>query len=89
MGLFSIDQEKAFDRVDDNSLFKTFEAFRFGETFISCMRLLYAGASGLLKVGGGLSPPVPLYRGVRQGRYSHEPLLLQLRQTVYQHMLMI
>lgn len=70
--LFSIDQEKAFDRVDHNSLFKTFEAFRFGETFlvrISCMRLLYAGASVLLKVGGGLSPSVPVYRGIRQGCY--------------------
>jgi len=29
VGLFSIDQEKAFDRVDHIYLFKTFEAFCF------------------------------------------------------------
>lgn len=42
-GLFSIDQEKAFDRVDHNYLLKTLEAFGFGETFISCIKLLYSG----------------------------------------------
>lgn len=72
-GLFWIDQEKAFGRVDHNYLLKTFEAFRFGETFISCIRLLYSAASVLLKVGGGLSPPVPVYRGIRQGRYMLQP----------------
>ena len=59
VGLFSIDQEKAFDRVDHSYLFKTLKVFGFGEKFISYINLLYTGATVLLKVGGGLSRPVP------------------------------
>lgn len=88
VGLFSIDQEKAFDRVDHVYLFKTLEAFGFGEKFISWIKLLYSRATVLLKVGGGLSRPVPAQRGIRQGcplsgmlyALAIEPLLSQLRQ---------
>ena len=65
VGLFSIDQEKAFDRVDHPFLFKTLDVFGFG--IISWINLLYTGATVLLKVGGGLSRPVPVQRGIRQG----------------------
>ena len=66
-GLFSIDQEKAFDRVDHSFLFKTLEAFGFREGFLSLVRLLYTKASCLVKVAGGLSQPIEVERGIRQG----------------------
>ena len=86
--LFSINQEKAFDRVDHSYLFKTLKVFGFGKKFISYIKLLYAGATVLLKVGRGLSRPVPVQRGIRQGcpfsgmlyALAIEPLLHHLRQ---------
>ncbi|KAJ0002705.1 hypothetical protein NQD34_007854 [Periophthalmus magnuspinnatus] len=67
VGLLSIDQQKAFDRVDHNYLFKTMGAFGFPTKFISWMETLYEGATVLLRVGGGLSRPVEVKRGIRQG----------------------
>ena len=55
IGILSLDQEKAFDRVDHGFLFSTLKAFGFGEGFISWVGLLYEGASCMVKVGGGLS----------------------------------
>ncbi len=37
VGFLSMDQEKAFDRVDHIFLFKTLKAFGFGENVISCI----------------------------------------------------
>jgi len=86
----SIDQEKAFDKVDHFYLFETLKAFGFGENFISWIKLLYTGASALLKVGGGLSYPVFVNRGIRQGcplsgqlySLAIEPLLKKLREKL-------
>lgn len=66
-GLVSLDQEKAFDRVDHGYLFSVLSVFGFGENFISGVKLLYTGASCMVKVGGGLSRPIPVGRGIRQG----------------------
>ena len=62
-----LDQEKAFDRVNHNFLFKTIRAFGIGETFIDWIKLLYSNASAVLNINGFLSKPIPLNRGVRQG----------------------
>ncbi|XDV25251.1 hypothetical protein PO909_029197 [Leuciscus waleckii] len=88
LGFLSLDQEKAFDRVDHTFLFDTLKAFGFGEKFISKIRLLYAGAQCMIKIAGGLSTPVKVNRGIRQGcpisgqLYSIviEPLLCKLRE---------
>ena len=86
-GIVSIDQQKAFDMVDHGYLFAALKAFGFGDVFISWVGLLYRGAECLVKVGGGLSRPIPVQRGIRQGcpisgqLYSLviEPLLCRLR----------
>ncbi|KAI4886392.1 hypothetical protein NFI96_001747 [Prochilodus magdalenae] len=86
-GLLSLDQEKAFDRVDHEYLFGTMRHLGFGGVFLSWVRLLYTDASCLIKVGGGLSLPVPVRRGIRQGcplsgqlyAIAVEPLLCLLR----------
>jgi len=87
IGVFSLDQEKAFDRVDHGFLFSTLKAFGFGGGFLSLLGLLYTDACCLVKVGGGLSCPVKVRRGIRQGcpisgqLYSLviEPFLCRLR----------
>ncbi len=90
MGLLSLDQEKAFDRVDHVFLFDTLNDFGFGEKFISRIKLLYTGATCMIKMGGGLSIPINVKRGIRQGcplsgqLYSIviEPLLCKLRREL-------
>ena len=62
-----LDQEKAFDRVDHEFLFKTMETFDFGETFIGWIKTLYSNASTRIKVNGFLTNNIALRRGIRQG----------------------
>ena len=64
--LVSLDQMKAFYRVDHEYLFNVM--FGFGNSFLTCVKLLYAGVSCMVKVGGELSRPVWVKRGIRQGR---------------------
>ncbi|KAJ3583936.1 hypothetical protein NHX12_015433 [Muraenolepis orangiensis] len=87
VGIISIDQEKAFDRVDHTFLAATLQAFGVGEHFLSWVKVLYSDACCVVKVGGGLSRPVPVKRGIRQGcpisgllySIAIEPLLCRLR----------
>jgi len=62
-----LDQEKAFDRVNHEFLYKAMEAFGIGETFIQWVRKIYSNATAVLNINGFLSQPIPLKRGVRQG----------------------
>ena len=62
-----LDQEKAFDRVDHEFLYKTMDAFGIGQGFIKWVRLLYANAATKIIINGHLSSSIPLKRGVRQG----------------------
>ncbi len=67
MGLLSLDQEKAFDRVDHVFLFDTLNAVGFGEKIISRIKRLYTEATCMIKMAGGLSIPINVKRGIRQG----------------------
>ena len=62
-----LDQEKAFDRVHHNFLYKTLRAFGFGDVFIHWIYTLYNNASSFLNINGFFSPRIPLNRGIRQG----------------------
>ena len=44
-----------------------FGVFRFGEQFISWIRVLYANATTRVKINGHLTEEIPIKRGVRQG----------------------
>ena len=87
VGIVSLDQEKAFDKVDHSYLFSALKAFGFGDGFLSWVGLLYNGAQCLVKTGAGLSRPVPVQRGIRQGcpisgqlyTLAIEPLLCRVR----------
>lgn len=62
------------------------EAFGLVQGFLKLVKLLYADASCIVKVGGGLSRPIPVTRGIRQGcllsgqlySIAIEPLLCKL-----------
>ena len=66
-GIFlSLDQEKAFDRVDRIFLLNLLEHFGFGPWFRACIATLYNGAFMQVLVNDFLSNPILLERGVRQ-----------------------
>jgi len=65
--LVSLDQEKAFDRVDHDFMMRVLRKFGFGPSFCNWIELFYAKAFSRIIVNGSLSPPVFLQRGVRQG----------------------
>lgn len=89
-GLISLDQEKAFDRVDHEYLFRVLKAFGFGPVFNCFIRLLYHNVFSVVKINNSLTVPFPVQRGIRQGcslsgmlyALSIEPLLHQLREKL-------
>ncbi|CAM2096445.1 unnamed protein product [Caretta caretta] len=88
--LLSLDQEKAFDRVDHGYLLSTLQAFGFGPQFVSFLRVLYASAECLVRLNWTLTEPVSFGRGVRQGcplsgqlyALAIEPFLCLLRRRM-------
>jgi hypothetical protein len=67
-GIFlSIDQMKAFDRVDWKYLIRCLEKFGFGPSFIRWIKTIDTDISSVVKVNGFISEPFELSRGVRQG----------------------
>ncbi|CAM2098615.1 unnamed protein product [Caretta caretta] len=65
--LLSLDQEKAFDRVDHRYLLSTLQAFGFGPQFVGFLWVLYTSAECLVKFNWTLTEPVSFGQGVRQG----------------------
>ncbi|CAM2119765.1 unnamed protein product [Caretta caretta] len=54
----SLDQEKAFDRVDHGYLLNTLRAFGFGPQFVDFVQVLYASAECLVRLNWTLTEPV-------------------------------
>uniref|UniRef100_A0AAQ4RMD0 Reverse transcriptase domain-containing protein n=1 Tax=Gasterosteus aculeatus aculeatus TaxID=481459 RepID=A0AAQ4RMD0_GASAC len=89
-GLISLDQEKAFDRVEHNFLWKVMQSFGFSAGFIAKIKVLYRDIESVLKINGSLCAPFRVYRGVRQGcalsgmlyTLSLEPLLGKIRSSL-------
>ena len=65
--IISIDQVKAFDRVDRIFLFDSLRYFGFGITFTNFIKTLYYDISARVKINGFLSKTIKIIRGVRQG----------------------
>uniref|UniRef100_A0A8D3BRM1 Reverse transcriptase domain-containing protein n=1 Tax=Scophthalmus maximus TaxID=52904 RepID=A0A8D3BRM1_SCOMX len=90
VGIVSLDQEKAFDRVDHSYLFSALKTFGVGDGFLAWVGVLYRDAQCLVKMGAGLSRPIPVKRGIRQGcplsgqlySLAIEPLLCMLRKRL-------
>ncbi|CAM2117467.1 unnamed protein product [Caretta caretta] len=88
--LLSLDQEKAFDRVDHGYLLGTLRAFGLGPQFVGFLQVLYAAAECLVRLNWTLTEPVSFGRGVRQGcplsgqlyALAIEPFLCLLRRRL-------
>lgn len=65
--LVTLDQEKAFDRVDHEFLMRVLSKFGFGPSFCGWVSLFYTNVFSHIICNGQLSSPVFLQRGVRQG----------------------
>ena len=65
--LLSLDQEKAFDRVDRTFLSNVLACFGFGPSFCRWISTLYCNATMKVLVNGFLTDQIPLEWGVRQG----------------------
>ena len=81
VALLSLDQEKAFDRVDWSFLSRTLSCMGFGPSFISWVKLLYTDIRSAIFVDGYISSSFRPSRGVRQG-CPLSPLLYVLTMEV-------
>jgi len=79
--ILSLDQEKAFDRVDWPFLFSLLSRMGFGPSFISWVKLLYTDVSSSIFINGYISCSFKPSRGVRQG-CPLSPLLYVLTMEV-------
>ncbi|KAL3699013.1 hypothetical protein R1sor_017035 [Riccia sorocarpa] len=64
---FSLDQEKAYDKLCPEYLWSTMAHLGFPPTFISILRALQHQAESRILLNGHLLPPFIVGRGVRQG----------------------
>ena len=86
--ILSIDQQKAFDRVSHEWMFKVLKQCNVGEYFLKWVKILNTGASSKILLNKVLTTKYELLRGVRQGDVlspiiyilSLEPLLEKIRQ---------
>ena len=67
VAILSLDQEKAFDRVEWSFIFDTFRSMGFGPSFIGWVQLLYSLPQSSVLVNGYESEFFSPSRGVRQG----------------------
>ncbi|PIK45405.1 reverse transcriptase [Apostichopus japonicus] len=65
--LISLDQHKAFDKVDWTFLLKVLRKMNFGEYFCKWISILYTNICSRIMINGRLSGDVFIKRGVRQG----------------------
>ena len=78
VAILSLDQEKAFDRVDWHFMDTTLRTMGLGPSFVLWVKLFYSGARSCINVNGYLSSFFSLSRGVRQGcPLSSLPVLWQ------------
>ena len=84
-----LDQEKAFDRVEWDWLFKVLHRFNFGEKFIGWFKTMYQNAKSAIMTNGVASEYFDISRGIRQGDamsaliyiLQAEPLAEAIRQS--------
>ena len=67
LALLSLDQEKAFDRVDWGFLIRILSSFNFGPDFIQWIKLFYNNIQSAVVINGWTSSFFSPSRGVRQG----------------------
>lgn len=88
LAILSIDQQKAFDRVDHTWLMKTIDAYNLGHYFKTWIKIIYNNAHSHLLINNSVTSAFHIQKSVRQGCplspllyiLSLEPLLENIRQ---------
>ncbi len=65
--IVALDQEKAYDKVAHDYLWRVLRQFGIPDEFVNLVESLYANANTSVMINGILSRPYQVYRGVRQG----------------------
>ncbi len=65
--IVALDQEKAYDKIAHDYLWRVLEKFGIPDSFIGLIKSLYRNARTSVMVNGILSTAYRVYRGVRQG----------------------
>ncbi|KAF5371875.1 hypothetical protein D9615_009582 [Tricholomella constricta] len=65
--IMALDQEKAYDKIGHEYLWRTLKKFDLPDVFIDTVRSLYDNAETKIMINGHLSTPWKINRGVRQG----------------------
>jgi exonuclease III len=65
--IVALDQEKAYDRIQHDYLWRILEKFNIPSQFIRTVKSLYRGARTSVAINGMLSSPFEITRGIRQG----------------------
>ncbi len=87
--IVALDQERAYDKVAHDYLWRVLEKFGIPAAFTAIIKSLYANAKTSVMVNGILSKAYQIYRGVRQGDplscllfdLAIEPLSAMIRQS--------
>ena len=67
MYILNFDQEKAFDQVDRNYMFRWIQTMNYPQQFVDLIKILYQETSSEVQNNGHMSAEFLLERGVRQG----------------------
>lgn len=65
--LVALDQEKAYDRISHDYLWKVLEKFKIPQRFINAVKALYNNAMSVVILNGEYSKEFQITRGVWQG----------------------
>ena len=65
--IISLDQEKAFDRVEHKYLFKVLEKYNFPNNFINLIKIIYSNIKSKIQINGCFTNEFNIERSVRQG----------------------
>ncbi len=65
--IVALDQEKAYDKIAHDYLWRVLARFKIPDSFIRVVKSLYGNAVTSIMVNGVLSRAYRIYRGVRQG----------------------
>ena len=87
--IVALDQEKAYDKIAHDYLWRVLEHMNFPETFTNMIKELYKNAKTRVMVNGVVPTPIEIMRGVRQGDpmscllydLAIEPLAQKLRSS--------
>ena len=65
--IVSLDQEKAYEKIDHDYLWQPMRTYGFPQTFTKLIKVLYTNAKTSIIVNGVIPTAIDIKRGMRQG----------------------